>query len=194
MEPIMAEHAILDAHEPSSALRNFYFLRAGVAAVWVVAAFTLCAAYPVVGTFLLVLYPAWDALANALDARANGGFRASPSQAVNAVISVVATVAMIAGAATAGIHAMIAVFGLWAILAGIFQLVTGVRRWGAYGAQWVMILSGAQSVLAGGFFVLQARGPGDLSITSVAGYAGFGAFYFLVSALWLTFRKAKPGV
>jgi uncharacterized membrane protein HdeD (DUF308 family) len=33
------------------------------------------------------------------------------------------------------------VFGVWAILSGLFQLITAVRRWKSHGAQWIMILS-----------------------------------------------------
>jgi uncharacterized membrane protein HdeD (DUF308 family) len=187
----MTHATAIEPHEPASALRTYYFLRAGVAAVWVALAFTFGVANPAVGAILLVLYPAWDALANGLDARANGGLRANLSQAVNMGVSLIATVAMLAGALNLGINFMIGVFGVWAVLAGLFQLITGVRRWREYGAQWAMILSGAQSVLAGVFFVIQSRGPAELSIATVAGYAGFGAFYFLVSALWLTFRKPK---
>lgn len=178
-----------DTRTSASALRNYYFLRAGVAAAWVVAAFTVGASSPLAGAVLLVLYPAWDALANLLDARSNGEYRANRSQMVNAVVSLLAALGMLGGLAV-GTNAAIGVFGLWAVLAGLLQLVTGVRRWRTYGAQWAMILSGGQSVLAGGFFVVMAAGPAPLSIATVAGYAGFGAFYFLVSALWLTFRKS----
>jgi len=184
----MSHTHALTVGEPASALRQYYFLRAGVAAVWVIAAFTIGSASPAIGAGLLISYPAWDAIANGLDARSNGGFRANPPQAMNVAISLLAALGMI-GALPVGINAMIGVFGVWAVLAGLLQLITGVRRWGAYGAQWAMILSGAQSVLAGVFFVLQAQGPAALSIASVAGYAGFGAFYFLVSALWLTFSS-----
>jgi hypothetical protein len=185
----MAE-ATLDPRARSSALQNYYFIRAGVAVVWVVAAFTVGAANPLVGGLLLVIYPAWDALANLIDARANGGLGANPVQATNTVVSLLAALAMAAGWAIGG-NAMIAVFGIWAVLAGLLQLVVGVRRWKTFGAQWAMILSGAQSVLAGGFFTRMALGPTPLSVADVAGYAGFGAFYFLVSALWLTFRKPR---
>jgi hypothetical protein len=164
-----AASIVIDTRNPNAALRNYYFLRAVVAFVWVAAAFTLGASNPLIGAVLLVVYPAWDALANLLDARANGGYRVNRTQMVNAAVSV---------------------FGVWAVLAGMLQLLTGVRRWRTYGAQWAMVLSGGQSVLAGVFFVLMAAKPTALSITSVAGYAGFGAFYFLVSALWLTFRKS----
>jgi uncharacterized membrane protein HdeD (DUF308 family) len=80
---------------------------------------------------------------------------------------------------------VLAVFGAWAIVSGLLQLGTGLRRWKAYGAQWAMILSGAQSALAGAVFMVQARTSAVPTISTVAGYAGFGAFYFLVSALSL---------
>jgi uncharacterized membrane protein HdeD (DUF308 family) len=73
---------------------------------------------------------------------------------------------------------VLAVFGVGAIHSGLRQLATGVRRWPSLGAQWVMILSGAQSALAGGVFIYQAGQPTVPTITTVAGYAGFGAVYF----------------
>ncbi|WP_395942988.1 DUF308 domain-containing protein [Brevundimonas sp.] len=179
--------SVIDARNPNAALRNYYFLRAAVAFVWVAAAFTAGASNPLIGAVLLVVYPAWDALANLLDARANGGYRANRTQTVNAAVSVATALGMLGGLAVS-VNAAIGVFGVWAVLAGLLQLLTGVRRWRTYGAQWAMVLSGGQSVLAGVFFVLMATKPMPLSITSVAGYAGFGAFYFLVSGLWLTFR------
>lgn len=81
---------------------------------------------------------------------------------------------------------VLAVFGAWAILAGLLQLGTAIRRWRSFGAQWAMVLSGAQSALAGGFFIFQASTPAVPSIATVTGYAGVGALYFLVSAIWLT--------
>lgn len=48
-----------------------------------------------------------------------------------------------------------------------------------------MVLSGGQSALAGGFFILQATTPMSPTIANVAGYAAVGAIYFLVSAIWL---------
>ena len=180
------------APESAARLQSYYFLRAGVAALWVVAAVNIGVADPAVGGVLLVLYPAWDAFANARDARASGGFRASPSQALNTVVSVAIAVA-VAAALWIDMHLVLAIFGGWAILAGVLQLVTGVRRWRAYGAQWAMILSGAQSALAGGFFIQQSTAPATPSVTTVAPYAAFGAFYFLVSAiaLWVKGRRRR---
>jgi uncharacterized membrane protein HdeD (DUF308 family) len=178
---------------PSSsadALSRYYVVRAGVAAAWVAAALTVGTANPAVGNVLLVLYPAWDALANARDAQANGGFRANPSQTLNLVVSAVTTLAVLL-ALRGGMHAVLAVFGVWAVLAGLLQLATGVRRWRSYGAQWAMVLSGAQSALAGAFFLKQATGPATPSIAVVAPYAAFGAFYFLVSAIWLAVKARR---
>lgn len=177
--------------ERRAALTRYYLLRAGVSAAWVAAAFTVGAANPLVGGALLVLYPAWDAVANARDALTNGGFRANGAQALNLAVS-----AGVAGGVAILLHVDMArvlqLFGAWAILAGLLQLLTGIRRRRAYGAQWAMILSGAQSALAGGFFIAASLSPTvPPVITTVAPYAAFGAFYFLVSAIALTIRSRQ---
>ncbi|MEH2579215.1 uncharacterized membrane protein HdeD (DUF308 family) [Nitrobacteraceae bacterium AZCC 2161] len=169
----------------SSDLTRYYLIRGIVAAVWVAAAFTVGVSIPAVAVVLLIAYPAWDALANWFDANESGGLIANPSQALNIAISFIAAGA-VAVAVPSNMNAVLAIFGIWAALAGLAQLVTGVRRWRSFGAQWAMVLSGAQSTLAGAFFVKQAGGATVPSITDIAPYAGFGAFYFLVSALWLT--------
>jgi uncharacterized membrane protein HdeD (DUF308 family) len=186
----MADNVITPAQQAAGGLTRYYVLRAGVAAVWVVAAFTIGAANPVAAGVLLVLYPAWDAYANARDVQANGGFRANGSQALNVVISAVIALA-VALALRIDMHLVLALFGVWAILAGVLQLITGVRRWRTYGAQWAMILSGAQSALAGVFFIKQSAGPMTPSITTVAPYAAFGAFYFLASAITLAVKNRR---
>jgi uncharacterized membrane protein HdeD (DUF308 family) len=146
---------------------------------------------PRLAVVMLVAYPLWDALANFVDARSNGGFSSNRTQAINVGVSILAAAGVAAGASV-GMNAMLLVFGAWALLAGLMQLATGVRRWKRYGAQWAMILSGAQSVLAGVFMVKMATDGQVIDVlTRVAPYAGFGAFYFLVSALWLTAKGAK---
>ena len=169
-------------------LKTYYGLRAGVSILWVAAAFTVGRTQPAVAAGLLVAYPAWDALANALDASRSGGFGRNLTQVVNLVISGL-TAAAVAFALTKDMHTVVAVFGVWAGLAGLLQLLTGIRRWKT-GAQWAMVLSGAQSALAGAFFIIKARGPAP-GITDIAPYAAFGAFYFLVSAIWLSVKGAR---
>ncbi len=172
-------------------LRNYYAVRFAVAAVWVAAAFTLAKALPPLAVAMLVAYPLWDAAANLVDARRNGGLANNRTQAINVAISTLAAIGLAAGAVV-GMNAMLAVFGLWALIAGLLQLATGVRRWKTYGAQWAMILSGAQSMLAGVFMVKMATGaPVIDTLTRVAPYAGLGAFYFLISAVWLTAKAAR---
>ena len=139
---------------------------------------------------LLVSYPAWDALANWFDARASGGLRTNPTQAFNIAVSLVAAVA-VAAALQFGMNVVLAVVGIWATAAGLAQLTTGFRRWRTFGAQWAMILSGAQSMLAGVFFVTQAGLAKIPTILDVAPYAAFGAFYFLVSAVLLMFANRR---
>jgi hypothetical protein len=170
-------------------LSSYYFLRAGVSVGWVAAAFTIGKSMPPTAAALLVAYPAWDAVANVIDARRSGGLAANPSQALNAAASTVVAVA-VAVALGSGMHAVLSVFGVWAILSGLLQLATGVRRWQA-GAQWAMVLSGAQSALAGSHFIFKANGVLTPGITDIAPYAAFGAFYFLVSAVWLTVAQAR---
>ena len=176
----------------AEALVRYYFLRAGVAAAWVAAAFTIAQYNPILAGILLVTYPAWDAFANARDAKANGGFRANAPQALNTAVSAVVALAVLV-ALQIDMRLVLVLFGAWAFLAGVLQLVVGVRRWRAYGAQWAMVLSGAQSALAGGFFIKSAAGPFASVITVVAPYAAFGAFYFLVSGISLAISDARRG-
>jgi len=188
-------HQVLGRAEPAPSpaqaaeerwLTSYYFTRALVAIAWVGAAATVAMHAPLVGAALLVLYPAWDALANLADAIRSGGLGKNRTQAVNAVAS--AAIAVAVALALPDMHRVLAVFGIWAIMSGLLQLGTGWRRWKNYGAQWAMILSGGQSALAGGFFIYQAQLPAQPTIATVTGYAGFGAFYFLLSALTLSVR------
>ncbi|MET3645675.1 DUF308 domain-containing protein [Phyllobacterium ifriqiyense] len=177
---------------PSNWLRNYYFTRAIFSVAWVTAAILFNAQSSFV-VLLLVIYPAWDALANLVDARVNGGLKANPSQGFNVVVSTITTIAVII-AVSNSMYAVLAVFGVWAIFSGLLQLNTGLKRWRSYGAQWPMILSGAQSALAGGFMISQSIGTVVPTILEIVPYAAFGAFYFLLAAIWLvvtTYRKAE---
>lgn len=165
-------------------LKSYYFTRAAASVAWVAAAFTIGRNMPATAAILLIAYPAWDALANVVDGQRAGGLNANFSQALNAAVSIITAVA-VALALGRGMHAVIAVFGVWAILSGLFQAITGWRRWKT-GAQWAMILSGMQSALAGTHFLIRASNVATPGITDVAPYVAFGAFYFLMSAVWMT--------
>ena len=169
-------------------LQLYYLCRAAFSAAWVATVLTLGRQHPALGAFLLVIYPLWDAAANYTDAARNGGLARNRTQALNVVVSLAATLAVLV-ALQMGLSAVLAVFGAWAFLSGLLQLGTAVRRWKSSGAQWAMILSGGQSALAGAFFVVQAQAPVSAVIPTVAGYAAFGAIYFLVSTLWLVLGR-----
>ena len=171
-------------------LQTYYFLRAAVSIGWIVLAVGIGRSVPVIGAALLLAYPAWDAFANLLDARKSGGLRLNPTQMLNLIVSILTTAA-VAIALGISMQAVIVVFGAWAILSGLLQLATAVRRWKSAGAQWVMVLSGGQSALAGLFFFKMAVDAAHLDVTAVAPYAALGAFYFLVSAIWLTVKNGR---
>jgi uncharacterized membrane protein HdeD (DUF308 family) len=170
-------------------LRNFYYLRAAAAFAWVALVVLLSTlGLPfVVSAALLVLYPTWDALANLLDARRSGGLRANPGQRLNAVTSIATAAVLIVALAVRGNAGGLFVFGVWALLAGLLQLFVGIRR-RKIGGQVFMMISGAQSALAGVFMTIQAFGDAP-SIAKLAPYAAFGGLYFLLSALRLTFKR-----
>ncbi|TIN91255.1 MAG: DUF308 domain-containing protein [Mesorhizobium sp.] len=171
-------------------LKLYYFARTAFSAAWVAAAFTVGQHSLAIAAVLLVAYPAWDALANFVDASRSGGLGRNRTQAINVLASLATALAVVL-ALTMSMNWVLGVFGIWAILSGLLQLGTAVRRWKRFGAQWAMILSGGQSALAGSFFIIQARMPMPPSITNVAGYAAVGAFYFLVSAVWLSVSQSR---
>lgn len=166
-------------------LKQYYFLRAAFSLAWFIAALAIAPSSASIAAALLVAYPAWDAAANYLDALSSGGLSQNRTQGLNVLVSLVTTIAVIL-ALQVSMNWVLGIYGAWAILSGLLQLGTAVRRWKSFGAQWAMVLSGGQSALVGGFFIFQASMPAVPSIADVAGYAAVGAVYFLVSAVWLT--------
>src|SRR4051812_41074377 len=124
--PSLAAHGNADS-PATAALRNYYSVRALVALAWVAAALTVGATMPPVAAVLLVAYPAWDALANLVDAQRSGGLGRNPTQALNLLVS--AATAFAVAVKIGDMHAVLGIFGAWAFLAGLLQLATSVRRW-----------------------------------------------------------------
>lgn len=148
-------------------LRFYYSLRALFSLVWVAAIVILGPRFPFLGGTLLLIYPAWDGLANIIDARHNGGLRRNPTQAFNTAVSGVATLA-VAGGLAVSMNVVLGIFGVWASLSGLLQLATAVRRWKSVGTQWAMALSGAQSAVVGVTFLWKASGPAMPSPAAIA--------------------------
>lgn len=172
------------AVETAKSLRQLYFMRAGFSIAWVILIALFANTSIAIATFLLIIYPAWDVIGTFLDIRANHGSSSKAPQYVNAVISSITTVA-VGIALQKGVPEALIVFGIWAIGTGLIQLILGLRRRKSLGGQWPMIISGGQSMIGGTSFILLAHDP-TKGITSLAGYAAFGAFYYLLTAFRLS--------
>jgi uncharacterized membrane protein HdeD (DUF308 family) len=172
-------------------LRTLYLVRAGFSILWVIVMATAGKTNAALADVLFILYPAWDAIATGFDIKANPPSAPKTPQFINLAISVGTTVA-VALALKAGVPTALMVFGAWAIITGIIQLILGLKRRKALGGQWPMIISGGQSTIAGISFIALAHAP-TMGISSLVGYAAFGAFYFILSAIRLSKTiKASP--
>lgn len=176
---------------PTSApatLRKLYLLRFAFASVWAALLFPTASSLGALSATLLVVYPLFDVAAAVVDirsAKANGG--AAPALYANITISLLAGIGL-AVAASSGIPAALRVWGVWAVTAGLVQLIVGALR-RRLGGQWPMIASGAISTIAGASFFVQA-GRDNASLKALAGYAFLGGVFFLISALRLN-RAAR---
>lgn len=171
----------------ASALRRLHFVRSAFAIVWALVMFTMASKITPIGAVLLVLYPLFDVGAVLYDAKVSRSTGSPALLYVNVAVSL-ATAVGVAAACTSGIPAVLRVWGTWAVVAGLAQLIVAVPR-RSMGGQWPMILSGGISVLAGGSFIVSA-GADQPSLTGAIGYAVPGAVLFLLSALRLG-RTAK---
>jgi uncharacterized membrane protein HdeD (DUF308 family) len=176
--------------DTASALRTLYFVRAAFSVTWVILVALFAKTSFGIACALLIIYPAWDVAGTFLDIRTNSGSASRLPQLINAAISAITTIA-VGLALQKGVPEALMVFGAWAILTGLIQLVLGVRRRKLLGGQWPMIISGGQSMIGGTSFILLAHDP-KMGITSLAGYAAFGAFYYLLAAFRLG-RLLKSG-
>ena len=172
----------LAAGGTAPALRQLYFVRFGFAIVWAALLFADKSDLGPLGVTLIIVYPLFDAAAAVVDARSAHAIGPVRGLQVNMAISLIAAVGL-AVAGASGVPAVLRVWGAWAIVSGIVQLIVGVVR-RRMGGQWPMILSGGISVLAGGSFVAAASASNP-KLTNVAGYAVLGGIFFLVSAIRL---------
>jgi len=171
----------------ASALRRLYFGRFAFAIVWALVMFPLAGDLDPLTATLLVIYPLFDVAAAVVDVRASRATGSPTLLYLNIAISLLAA-AGLAVAGASGIPAVLRVWGAWAVVAGLVQLVVGVTR-RKMGGQWPMIISGGISVLAGGSFIAGAAAD-DPALTNAVGYAVPGAVFFLIAAIRLG-RAAK---
>lgn len=169
--------------QAARSLRNLYFTRTVVQLIWAVAVIGVAAKNPALGASLLILYPLWDVACTLYDLKTATGSSAT-TQYVNAVAGVFTAVGI---GVTGYSHPQyaVAIFGAWALAAGLLQLAVGILRRQRLGGQWAMILSGAQSTAAGVTFVLGGLKE-KTHIKDLGGYALFGALYFLIAGVLLS--------
>jgi uncharacterized membrane protein HdeD (DUF308 family) len=192
----MSEHALATTTVP---IHRLYAVRAAAAVAWAAVlgialtvsdSLSAADALPVFVAVVLVVYPLIDLVATFVEGRTQRHEAPSSAvpQLVNAAISAVAAVA-VAVAASHGTDAVLRVFGAWAILTGLIQLVLAIvrQRRGTVG-QLPMILAGGISTLVGAGFV-QSAGQDEPKLVNLAGYAVVGAIFFLISAR----RLSKQG-
>jgi uncharacterized membrane protein HdeD (DUF308 family) len=177
--------------DDTRSLRNLYLVRTGFQVVWAASVITTAIKQPLVAAVLFLLYPLWDVACTVYDLNTSSkSGSARTSQIINALLGVGAAIGIGLTVFHQPIYS-VAVFGFWAFGAGLLQLVLGLIRRRQLGGQWAMILSGAQSTLAGVAFFLGGLGD-KRHIKDVAGYAIFGAIYFLIGGILLTRKLANP--
>ncbi|GAA5030603.1 hypothetical protein [Streptomyces siamensis] len=179
----MASTASAESIGATPALRRLYVVRFVFAAAWAALLLLFGSELTVGAKLLLVLYPAFDVAAAVVDARSARDTGPVKGLYANMAAGVLAAVG-VAIAGTSGVADVLRVWGAWAIVSGLIQLLVGVAR-RPMGGQWAMILSGGISVLAGGTFIRSAT-QDDPSLTALAGYATLGGIFFLVSAIRLS--------
>jgi uncharacterized membrane protein HdeD (DUF308 family) len=165
------------------ALRRLYAVRFVFAAAWAVLLLASGSDLTIGTKALLFLYPAFDVAAAVFDARSASTDGPVKGLYANIAVSSLAAVG-VAVAGASGVADVLRVWGAWAIVSGLVQLLVGLAR-RPMGGQWAMMLSGGISVLAGATFVRSAAQQNP-SLTALAGYATLGGVFFLVSALRLS--------
>ncbi|MEU5182476.1 hypothetical protein AB0G49_20700 [Streptomyces longwoodensis] len=165
------------------ALRRLYVVRFVFAVAWA-ALLLLGGSELILGVqLLLALYPAFDVAAAVVDARSARAAGPLKGLYANMAVSTLAAVG-VAVAGTSSVADVLRVWGAWAIVSGLVQLLVGLAR-RSMGGQWAMILSGGISALAGASF-LRGATQDDPTLTALAGYATLGGIFFLVSAVRLS--------
>ncbi|MGP4010673.1 DUF308 domain-containing protein [Streptomyces sp. 4N124] len=175
-----------------SGLRSLHLIRAAFSLIWVALVGTTSASLvstdrpTAIAAVLLVSYPLWDVIATLLERRLAGTGSTDRVSTANIALGLATAAGMIT-AVFSTVGTALLVFGIWALLSGAIQLVVAVRRRRVVGAQWPMVISGGLSVLAGTSFAAMSASATS-SLSTLAGYSAFGAFWFLVSVIALTIR------
>lgn len=170
-----------------SSLLRLYLGRGVLAVLWAAAFAKRHDPLDTLAIALLVIYPLIDAGSSLIDYRSMPRDAERRITAFNAVLSTLAAIAMgVAG--SLGVAQALAVFGIWAVIAGAAQLVLGLRRRGReLGRQWPMLIAGGLSFLVGISYIARALGE-QPSLAVLAVYATGGGVFFIIQAGLLAWR------
>jgi uncharacterized membrane protein HdeD (DUF308 family) len=170
-------------------LRRLYLFRVGFSAIWVAIVFSLSSSVTSHSSssvpigIVLGTYPAVDGLATLVDLRLPPGSSLQGLLWLNLVAGVIGAVSIVWPAGD--LDAEVRAFGTWAIASGGVQLVLGVTRQWSLKGQWLMILSGGGSIVAGTTF-LTLHGSSSVGLLALAQYSLGGAVWYLLTAALLT--------
>jgi uncharacterized membrane protein HdeD (DUF308 family) len=169
---------------------QLFLIRGLVALAWA-AAFSAASDSLTLGAgVLLVLYPGIDVVASLLDARTQpAGSTARRLLGFEVVVSSAAAVAL-AIAATGSFADVLGVFGAWAAITGVAQLVVALKRRRELGLQVPFLISGGLSTLVGLFYIGQALGD-DPKLDVLTVYAAGGGVWFVLQAGVLAWRSRR---
>ncbi|MET7305039.1 DUF308 domain-containing protein [Embleya sp. NPDC005575] len=175
-----------------SFLPRLYLCRGVLAVVWALAFARAHEDVDAPAITLLVAYPLIDAVSSLIDYRVTPAGSGRRITAFNGVLSVAAAIAVgVAGAG--GVEPVLHVFGAWAAISGVAQVIVGLRRRGPeFGKQWPTLISGGLSFLVGIFYNIQAQGDKP-SLDVLSTYATGGGIFFIAQALLLGWRARRPG-
>lgn len=183
----------MNSAESARSLRTLYFVRTGFQLVWAAAVLSTALTQPRLASILLILYPVWDVACTLYDLKTSGSTgSARTSQVINALLGVATALGIALTVFSQPTYA-IAIFGTWALGAGLLQLIAGLIRRKQLGGQWAMILSGAQSTVAGAAFAAGGL-SGKFHTKDIGGYAIFGAVYFLIGGILLSRKLSQISV
>jgi uncharacterized membrane protein HdeD (DUF308 family) len=140
-----------------SSLLRLYVIRGLIAIVWAVGFAPVLDSLAIGTVILLVVYPFIDTVAVFIHFRDRSGMPGRGLQLFNIAVTLAAIALAIAG--NIDVPSVLLVFGGWAIVFGVAQLVAALHRHRPeMGKQWSLLLGGALSVLAGGGFGVTALG------------------------------------
>ena len=172
-------------------LKNLYIARVAFQVIWAITLMQFGTGQPNLGGILLIVYPLWDVVCSIVELKYSWDANLvsnNKSHILNIGVGISVAIVM----ALTGLRDsqnMVVSFGGWAIISGLLQLTAGIARRKAFKGQWAMILSGAQSAVAGTAFILGGL-SGNIHPTRLAGYALFGALYFMIATVLLIRKKA----